>query len=124
MSWTVMSAPFDRVSTVTAARIRFAPRSDDRPGGPRPPSPISGALRSLGGEPLPGVEADAGPVQHGVLDDREDELAVLLRAAHALRERGVLHQRRLELLGDAGGEAGREEARSDGEGPDAEAAEV
>src|SRR5437763_15024118 len=39
----------------------------------------------LGGEALAGVEPDARPVQHRVLDDGHDELAVLLRASHALR---------------------------------------
>src|SRR3954453_3212125 len=74
----------------------------------------SAAAPLLRREPLTGVEADGAAVEHGVLDDRDRTAAVLLRATHPLREGGVLGERRGELIGDALGEPGGEEARGDG----------
>src|SRR5439155_11358329 len=67
----------------------------------------------LGCEALPGVETDAGPVEHRRLDDRGGEDGVLLGAPHPLREGSVLRQDGGELVGDALGDAGAEQARRD-----------
>src|SRR5882757_10131604 len=78
----------------------------------------------LGGETLAGIEAKALAVEHRVVDDRERQLRVLLGLAEPLGERGVLGERRGELIGNALGETGGEQARRDGQHPDAQAAEI
>src|SRR3546814_9254405 len=70
------------------------------------PSPVPMGWPLLGGEALAGVEADGAAVEHGVLDDGDGELAVLVGATHALGEGSVLGELTGELVGDAGGEHG------------------
>src|SRR5580704_4130660 len=104
-------------------------------GSPRPAGPVTStwswrsieptpSARLLRREALPGVEADARAVQHGVLDDGDGELGVLDGAPHALGEGRVLGQDLGEIVGNAFGDARAEQARRNGEDPDAQAAEV
>ena len=63
-------------------------------------------------------------VEHRVVDDRGNQFGELLGPAEALRERGVLGQRDGELVGDALGQSGGEQARRNRQHPDAQRAEV
>ena len=78
----------------------------------------------LGGEALACIQAQALAVEHRVLDDRDGKLRVLLRLAQPLRERGIFGQHIGELVGDAFGQTGGEQARRDGQDPDPEAAQI
>src|ERR1700728_2155709 len=114
-SGTVTVSPTGAGSPSPATSVTSTSRSIERT--PRTPA----LLRS---EALPAVEADAQAVQHRVLDDRHGELAVLLGVPHPLGKRGVLGEDGGELVGDALGQPRAEETGRDGDGPDAQAAQV
>jgi hypothetical protein len=70
------------------------------------------------------VKADAGTAEHWVLDDRHGEPGILVGPPHTLGKRSVPGERQRELVRDARREACAEQAGSDRQYPDAEAAEI
>ena len=67
-----------------------------------------------------GVEADRPAVEHRVLDDRDRQAGVLVGPPHPLGEGVVLGEHVGELVGDALGQPGGEQARGDRVDADAE----
>src|ERR1700741_4861685 len=78
----------------------------------------------LGCEALAGVQPDALAVEHRVLHDRDGQLRVLVWPAEPLRERRILGECLGEIVRDALGQAGGEQAGRDRQHPDPHADQI